>query len=309
MRCFGLVVFGLVGCVSPEVAEWSPGAPWTVQDMAPPEPIFTELVTPMGLAVMSPTQLWVVDEGADRVLLLTTDGEIEQSIDAVSGPRWVAYGPGEVVVTEPHDQGRVLLFTDQGDAVQTLSVSQAPWGQVTYGGERFWWFEEGQSVLYWWLDGQVGQRDLMRSIVALTGTSEGVRVAIGDRDPWEIVNGLGESLGEVDYAPQALAWQDGVLWGTTRSARWPFGGWVVRWDAADAELVQYSPPEPGPLALTDSAVFWGSKQTLTQFSLDASAYEAIAVQTAVGDVVSVDGGVFWTDRQRGALFSWTPEPQ
>ena len=59
------------------------------------------------------------------------------------------------------------------------------------------------------------------------------------------------------------------------------------------------------MTVTDSAIFWGSKQTLTRYEMGSEAYEAIALQTAVADVISTDSGVFWTDYQRGVLLTWT----
>ena len=302
---YGWLVLVSISCSTPEVEKWEPGTPWEWEDEPHPTSLMSDLVQPVGLCMGGSGDLWVADPGQDSVLRISPSGEITARIDSLWSPQWVACGVDTVLVTESDEAGRVLLFDTAGEPLHDLTPNGANWGRAVYGNGVYSWFAVGGTSLFQWDGSSVSSIEQGGVVRALTATAEGVVMAIGAQAPWRLLDESGAQVGTTQYAPQDLAW-NGHLWASTRSARWPFGGWVVRFDGSEAgELVSYSPPEPGPIAVTDNAVFWGSKQTLTRLSLGSETYEALALQTAVGDVVASEQQVFWTDRQRGVLLTWT----
>ena len=302
---YGWLVVCLFGCTLPEVQEWAPGTPWDWEDVSEPTELVSGFMKPMGLCVTTAGDLWVADEVANSVQRVSIEGDVVAEISELNAPRWLACGDGLVVISESGEDGHVHVYQEDGAFVQTLSDSPASWGRPVYGDGVFSWTASGGTDLYQWDGSEVVVHAFSSSIQAVIHTPSGWLVAAGPQSPWVLMDLSKEVWGTSPYGVRDLEWHDGELWGSTRSPRWPYGGWIVRWDTPSAALVQYSPPEPGPMTLVDSVMFWGSKQSLTRYALEDDAYEAIALQTAVAEVISVGSSVYWTDYQRGVLLTWT----
>ena len=305
MRYLGLILW--MGCTSPEVLDWDPESSWTWEDSSTPEVLLSGLIQPMGLAAASAEQFWVADVLDHRVHRIHLSGDVELTVEGLVSPRWVAAGLDWLVVTESAEDGRVLAFQGEATGPPLELAAGASWGQVVFDGTTFWWFEDGDEVLFHWSPGDVvaSSATLTRPIQAIASTPTGVMVAMGTSKPWLIVDQASEVQAELWEEPQQMVWGNGTLWMSTRSPRWPFPGWIYRLDEGEAKVVQYSPPEPGPIVTTEDSVFWGSKQTLARASLGGAAYEAVGLQTAVGALISVDQHILWTDYQRGLLLTWS----
>lgn len=299
----GWIVFFLA-CTTPEVLEWSPEDPWTWQNVAEPKVFSDGFLEPFGLAVADDV-VWVADEGTGSVTGLGPSGSIDHEWVTEFSPRHVAAGGGWLVATETDEVGVVSAYQVESGVAQVLE-SGRKWGDVVYSQGQFWWYADAGEKLYSWTpgDAQPIERALSGPILTLAAFPEGVMVATGAKQPWNIRNQEDALVAEIWEEPQELTWAKETLWVSTRSPRWPFPGWIYRLEDGVAKVVEYSPPEPGPIAATSEYIYWGSKQTLTRAALGAEAYEAIALQTSVADVVADGETIFWTDRQRGLVLNW-----
>lgn len=107
--------------------------------------------------------------------------------------------------------------------------------------------------------------------------------------------------------PRLLIADGNTLYATTRSARWPYGGWILKLegsvDSWTETRLSDSPPEAERLLVHDDFVYWGSKQSITRVSTDGGTYEMIAQNTTVGAMVIHEGTLWWTDSKGGRLFA------
>jgi len=299
----GWIIF-LFACTAPEVAPWAPEDPWTWQDVSQPEVVSDSFQQPMGLA-FAEGQIWVADAGSGTVTGLSATGSTELEWDTGFSPTYVTVGAGWLVASSTEEDGLIAAYDLTNEAVQVLGSGRS-WGTVTFSMGRFWWHAASSATLYSWVPGESEptSSELSGAILALTATPDGVYVVTGTNKPWNIRSQDDVSIAEIWEEPQDLVWASGTLWISTRSARWPYPGWIYRLDDDSAKVVEYSPPEPGPITATSSHVYWGSKQTLTRAALDGKAYQSIALQTSVADVIAEGDTIFWTDRQRGLVLTW-----
>ena len=107
--------------------------------------------------------------------------------------------------------------------------------------------------------------------------------------------------------PRLLIADGDTLYATTRSARWPYGGWILKLEGSEDSWTETrlsdSPPEAERLLVHDGFVYWSSKQSITRVSTDGGTYEMIAQNTTIGAMVVHDGTLWWTDPKGGRLFA------
>lgn len=99
--------------------------------------------------------------------------------------------------------------------------------------------------------------------------------------------------------PHQFAIEDDQMYLTTRSAYWPFGGWILQIDQQQETRLSESPPEPEQIIVDNARVFWASKQSITM--VGDTHYTTIAQSTSVGSMQIMDGHLIWTDMQAGEL--------
>ena len=107
--------------------------------------------------------------------------------------------------------------------------------------------------------------------------------------------------------PRRLVADGNTLYATTRSARWPYGGWILKLEGSEASWSETrlsdSPPEAERLLVHDDFVYWSSKQSITRVSTDGSTYEMVAANTTVGAMLIQENTLWWTDSKGGRLFA------
>ena len=107
--------------------------------------------------------------------------------------------------------------------------------------------------------------------------------------------------------PRRLFTDGDTLYATTRSARWPYGGWIVKLEGSEDSWSETrlsdSPPEAERLLVHDGFVYWSSKQSITRTSTDGGTYEMVAPNTTVGAMHVQADTLWWTDSKGGRLFA------
>lgn len=107
--------------------------------------------------------------------------------------------------------------------------------------------------------------------------------------------------------PRRLFADGDTLYATTRSARWPYGGWIVKLEGSEDSWSETrlsdSPPEAERLLVHDGFVYWSSKQSITRISTGGGTYEMVAPNTTVGAMHVQEDTLWWTDSKGGRLFA------
>ena len=107
--------------------------------------------------------------------------------------------------------------------------------------------------------------------------------------------------------PRRLFSDGDTIYATTRSARWPYGGWIIKLEGAEDSWAETrlsdSPPEAERLLVHDGFVYWSSKQSITQVSTDGGTYEMVVPNTTVGAMHVQEDTLWWTDSKGGRLFA------
>ena len=120
----------------------------------------------------------------------------------------------------------------------------------------------------------------------------------GDNGLWSLSDNQCSLVQTFDDIPHRMA-ADQELWITTRSFRWPYGGWVVSFDGSSITKHSESPPEPEHITSWEEQIIWSSKQSITSYS-DVP-YDMLAAQTTAGALL-IDGSVlYWTDTHGGKM--------
>lgn len=106
--------------------------------------------------------------------------------------------------------------------------------------------------------------------------------------------------------PRKLFASEDALYVTTRSSRWPYGGWILRLDGSEDSWSETrlcdSPPEAEHLLVHDGSVYWSSKQSITRISTEGGTYDMIAPMSTVGDLSVFDSNLWWTDYKGGRVY-------
>ena len=307
MRSGWLVVGALWGCSEPTVEDWQPDGVDVLGEVAESTQFADGFVQPMGL-FQHTDGVWVADEAAGMLVLLDDTGQRVEQVTDVGAPRWVVASNDVLVFAEGVEQGRVVALDRRSADTMVLSQNDGMWSGLFLGENRIWWYEKGERQAHFWdvEADELGVVDVDGVVQGMTVAGDEATFIVGTGPKWSVLNELGERLGEVGHAPQDMLWWQDALWISTRSSRWPYGGWIYRFSGSGvAKVASYSPPEPGAIAATNSALVWGSKQSLTRYVPGEATYEVVGAQTAVFDLVVKDDAVIWSDRQRGVLLTWT----
>jgi hypothetical protein len=121
----------------------------------------------------------------------------------------------------------------------------------------------------------------------------------GDRSIWKYEDQTCTHVITLDDIPHRFTQGEEGLWLTTRSFRWPYGGWVVFFDGDEVEKISESPPEPEHIITWQNSVIWSSKQSITAYTQDP--YNILSIQTTAGELLVVDDALYWTDTQGGRI--------
>jgi hypothetical protein len=263
------------------------------------------LADPRGI-VETTYGLAVAEMDAGRVVEVI-DGETSVLAQDLDEPYMLAATADGVVVTE-RGGGRVLYIAAE---TTVLAEGQDTPGRIVSQDNTVWWLDEGAEAV-WTADLNSGTASLLAEIDDPTGldwTADGLLVArAGSCDCVSLIDletGEETEIVEVDENPSdVLATEAGVFL-SAESHNWPYGGWLYSVDVAagEASSLSYSPPGPAWLAADDTHLFWTTDGNIVAAPLEGGTYQALAILTAPGDLLAADDGLYWTDRQLGAVLT------
>lgn len=305
----GLLVL-LAGCELTFEPELSP----TLTPVAQAEVLLGELQRP-GAIVEIPGGYALAEAGSGEILELDGELELRGSIGSnFDGPDLLAAAGDLLVVSDSADPSIWQLELDGSGAAELWAGEEAPTALRLEAGRAWFTAPEGapsEAALRW---ADLGTEELglvTDELVDPTGfVLVGDEVFLADPGRGELlsidtVTGAAVSLSDPFEDPRDVAWDEGELFFTARSPRWPGGGWVYRLDDLGGSPTQlsYSPPGIDQLVLTDDFVYWSSSQSITRAPRDGGTYEVLATETRVGGFLVVGERLVWTDRDRGQLLS------
>jgi hypothetical protein len=295
-----------MGCAGGlEVDDWVPSDAGLERDeVVEPALEADGLEGPSGLALWR-GEIFVAEEDGGRVQSVDTR---EIWVEGLGGPTWLETTEWGLVIADGA-LGELWLLEETGDLV-LLSSGHTALGRIRADGANLWWLDPDVGEL-WLVPLPNGEAALMADdLQTPVGLSlvEG-RPWILEQDSKELTEfdpdtGSVTTLLDLDDPPHDLVTEDGQAFITTRSTRWPYGGFILAMDGDGVEEISYSPPEPERIEVGESHVYWTSKQSITRVNREGGTYELVAGMTAVEDFILVDDGVVWTDGQAGEVRSW-----
>mgnify|MGYP003956107335 CR=1 FL=1 len=300
------ILLGLMGCGDQlEPDAWNPQEAEMVGDeVAQPVVLASGLDGPKGLAWWQ-EQLFVAEEDGGRVVSIE-EGEVW--VDDLSGPTWLA-AEGDWLMIADSAAGAIELLGSDGSR-RTLSEGHASIGRIALVNGQAWWLDPDAGEL-WSADTTDGSGYLVAESL-----DDPVGLSVLDGVPWvaeqeselltEVDPETGESstVAELEDPPHDLVREGDAAFLTSRSTRWPYGGFILSVHDDEVEELSYSPPEPERIGLTEDHVIWSSKQSITRVDRSGGTYELVSGMTAVEDFISLEGVIMWTDGQTGEILSW-----
>ena len=286
-----------------EYDDWTPAdTGWSMDEVEQADVVAQGLEGPVGIAWWQ-QQLFVAEEDAGRVVSLD---EEEAWLEGLEGPSWLSAEGDWMLVA---DTTSVHVLGSDGSGV-TLSEGHESIGRIELVDGVAWWLDPDAGEL-WMAELPDGE-----AVRITDGLAVPVGLSVLDGAPWvaeqddelliEIDPETGEqsTVAELEDPPHDLVREGEDAFLTTRSTRWPYGGFILAVSDGDVDEISYSPPEPERIGLDTDYVIWTSKQSITRVSRQGGTYELVSGMTAVEDFVSVDGFVYWTDGQTGEVLSW-----
>lgn len=296
----------VVGCShSGEFAEWQPLDSGVVyEEVDPPEQFATGLSGPVGI-VWWQSQLVVAEQDAGRVVSVDS-GTVWA--EGLAGPTWLA-AHGERLLVADAEAGSVLLLDADGTS-SWLSTDHATIGRIALTEDYAWWLDPDVGEL--WRADLITQEverltNELDTPVGLAVVDDVVWVAEQETEQITMVHpetGLLSTVVELEDPPYDLVRDGDEAFVSTRSTRWPYGGFILSVVENEVRELSYSPPEPERIVFSDTHVIWASKQSITRVEREGGSYVLVAGMTAVEDLIVQDDHVFWTDGQTGEVLGW-----
>ena len=268
--------------------------------------VLDSFIEPYGLGLMDDTML-ITDAGSGELWQWTPD-EPEAILieDDLGSPTHLASAGTNVVIYDS-DGLRLLLFDGTEwslleDGIEDIGT------MIIHENDCFVTVPDSGELIQIQLEAGMSNV-LLDGLQTPYGLStDGTHLWIGtqgDQTIWthEISTGDTQEVFVLPEVPYGLEMTD-ELWIATRSTRWPYGGWIYRYQDSLSQ-VSASPPEANLILETDNGVIWSSKQSITYLEHTATAYQTIGVQTAVGSMQIHNDMLYWTDRQSGRLYRST----
>jgi hypothetical protein len=281
---------------------------------ARPDVVADGLRAPCGLAEAG-GDLYVAEEGADRVLLLPgSAAPFEIVADGLAGPRWLALDGDAVFAAQPMSGRVTRIATTTSD----VATAQASPGRVRVAGGFVYWIAAGSGAA----DGAVRRAPVaggaVEDVATGLGSPRGLAVTSARAYFTEsatrtvgyapIEGGAVTSLDDPDGTPAEVVADEaaGELFWSSPGQRG--GGWIrlADLDLGGGAYTSFSPPGPGPLALAEDSVLWGTGSTVTQAPRAGGDYQDLAVQVSVCDLLLTGGGIYFTDALAGRVLHLPP---
>ena len=259
------------------------------------EPIYFagDLIHPVDFMVWEDGFL-VADAGHEALMYVEGD-EVSVYADDIVEPTALVSGTESYLFTAEE----IYLIDTQGNVEIVLDERESPSAPVLFE-EGLYWLEQGglfqlkNGVAEELLSDLPDPYDLIvwEDLLWFT-TQQDKAIWNYDRiqDPIQV-----HSFPEI---PHRLAADIDQLWVSTRSSRWPYGGWIASFDEDNFDRQTQSPPEAEQIIAFDEGVIWASKQTIAYWT--AEPYTSVALQVMVSSMHIVGEELFWSDRQGGRL--------
>ena len=291
-----MIIF-IIACASEQEIDF-----WTWEEEHPTiQYSYEELQKPLGLISYEDGFL-VCDENLQSIVRLE-EGEQTVVVDNVLSPSEIIIHNDDVYFTTESTIEQLLVEDNSSNPVIENLVSPK---RITIYNEQLFWIEE--DTLYY-LDGSQpatlcsdlsAPYDIIEWKDALWITTQ------GDNGLWKLENNECTLIEELDDIPHRMTVDTDTLWITTRSFRWPYGGWIVSYDGNTIKHTE-SPPEPEHITTWNGQVIWSSKQSITSY--EQTPYSMLAAQTTVGDMIIRDNVLYWSDVHGGRIGSITLSEQ
>ena len=283
------MIFILIACGNDQEIDF-----WTWEEEHPTtEYLYEELQKPQGL-IPYQDGLLVSDESLQSIVLLQ-DGEQMIVMETLPAPAELITHNDDVFFTT--ESTIEQLFVEEGSSTPIVENLAAP-KRITFHNDRLFWIEEG--ALYYLDDSQVQNlcSDLPTPYDIIEWDGSLWITTQGDNGLWKMENDACTLMETLDDIPHRMTVADDTLWITTRSFRWPYGGWIVSYDGNTTKHIE-SPPEPEHIIVWNSHVIWSSKQSITSY--EQIPYSMLASQTTVGDMVIQNDVLYWSDVHGGRI--------
>ena len=280
-----ILILGCLPTVDVEAYSW-------IEEVATPDFFGDNMISPKDMIVFQEGFL-VADAGRDALLYVD---ETESYVLAdVTEPRILRSGMSDLLATsdaiyEIDEEGNALLIIDQREQPRAM----------VHTSEGVFWLEE--NTLFGLINGELTTlaSDLPRPYDMIEWEGAIWITTQEDRAIWSftIETGMNQIL-TTDNIPHCFSASADGLWVSTRSFRWPYGGWISFFDGDSLSLLSESPPEAEKLLPYKDGVIWASKQSITYWNADP--YQMLVQQVSVGNLLVVDDVLYWSDQQAGRL--------
>jgi hypothetical protein len=311
-----LPFFGMAsGCEDVFLPEVLPEVPAA----AVPEVLLDGLDDPAGLAHFADGGFVLAVRGAGTLYSLDPDGaEIGDIVSGLPGPDRLAVVDALLVVSTADEPG--LWAVDPSGAVSPLWGGDAPVVGLSLVSQRLWFvlgLGDSTSPSLRWLDLDSKDHGVITEDLDDPGGFTVVDDTVFLADPgrgellaFDRLSGSETVLAVPDEDPRDVVWDDGDLFFTARSDRWPGGGWIYATAETGGALspLSYSPPGIDRLSLAGDFLYWSSAQSITRAPRDGGTYEVLASETRVADFLVLPDRLVWTDPDRGQLLSVPLDP-
>lgn len=280
-----------LACTSPEQTGFA-SYDW-VDEYETPEYLNDTLIQPYGMTAFQDGFL-VMDRGASSLVYVKGENS-EILAEEIVGSY---FSEGETGLLLGGDQEIYTIDSDGNPSVWLDDVISP--SAITQVGEDVFWIEEGDVWSFNGVERILIDADFRNPYDLIYWDGSLWIATQGDNAFWkyDLVNPPAKMV-SLDDDPHRLAIGDEGLWITTRSSRWPYGGWIVFFDGENSEKITQTPPEPEWVSFYQDQVIWSSKQSITAYTEDS--YEMLALQARVGSMFVQDGHLYWTDQQAGKL--------
>ena len=257
-----------------------------------PQEFFQEgLLSPRGFL---PHEDGFVVADADSILFITGT-DTHTLISNINTPdELVPFHENEIFYSTTTGIGTINL---NSNSFTTLHETASTPTAITFHNE----------ILYWIVEGMVFSDEQLDPICTDIETAYDLHfwndiLWISDQNSKSLwtFDGFDCSLAHtLDTIPHKITSNDESLWVTTRSSRWPYGGWILALQNGSLNKRTQSPPEPEDIIIWQDTVFWSSKQSITSFVQEP--YEMEALQARVSHMLIHENILYWSDPQGGRI--------
>ena len=283
------MIFFFISCASEQELDfWT----WEEEHQAN-EYSYHELQKPLGLLTFE-DGLLVCDENLQSIVRLE-DGEQTVLVNTLPSPSELLFHNENIFFTTESTIER--LYVEEGSSEPLIENLNSPKNVVSHG-ELLYWIEEGS--LYYWDNDQTLQLcpELSTAYDIIEWESTLWITTQSDNGLWKMENDECLLMETLEDIPHRMSVSNDTLWITTRSFRWPYGGWIVSYDGNTTKHIE-SPPEPEHITTWNGHVIWSSKQSITSY--EEIPYTMLAAQTTVGDMIIHNDILYWSDVHGGRI--------